>query len=199
MNSQIRVGPDLLGEHGVEPVDPAKTRRGFERDLRNIVLQVHYGPGFIDAAAAAQSYRPVASHNGAVRVDGGELVAQSKQRRAILPGGLGQRQTLDGLECTRAEGDGFQKRLSRLVAMAPLSAVLADCERRAAGAPDDPERQAEIGEILLKLAKFAEAAAVFERVEALDPDCERWRRVMPNSADLHFLRAGRDCAAQAPA
>jgi tetratricopeptide (TPR) repeat protein len=97
-------------------------------------------------------------------------------------------------------------------AMAPLSEVLADCERRAASPPDDPERQAEIGEILLKLAKFAEAAAVFERVEALDPehfgyfgrlarchlfldrpddalgDCERWRRVMPNSADLHFLR-----------
>ncbi len=96
-------------------------------------------------------------------------------------------------------------------AVGPLNAALADRERRAASAPDDPEREAELGEVLWKLGRLVEAAAVFERIEARDPtafcyfgrlarchlfldrpdlalrDCERWGRGMPNSADLHFL------------
>ena len=75
--------------------------------------------------------------------------------------------------------------------------------------PRDFARRAKLGEILLQLAKFSDAAAAFEQAESLDPCnfrhfdrlaecylsldrpdavlrvCERGIEIMPDSADLH--------------
>ena len=82
----------------------------------------------------------------------------------------------------------------------------------AARRPRDAELQVQLGEILLQLAKYGEAAAAFEQAERLGPGdfrhflslaqcyldlgrldaalrvCERGNQIMPDCSDLHRLR-----------
>jgi tetratricopeptide (TPR) repeat protein len=94
----------------------------------------------------------------------------------------------------------------------PLDIQLRFQPESVARCPHDAARHAKLGNVLMALAKYADAAAAFERAEALGPSdfrqfdrlarcyiglkqpdaalevCERGNEVMPNCAELHAVR-----------
>ena len=94
----------------------------------------------------------------------------------------------------------------------PFHSLMSQRRQSVEDQPDDPERRADLGEAMFRLGMHGAAAAEFEKAELLDPSafryfgrlarcylslerpddalraCERWNEILPNSADLHFVR-----------
>jgi tetratricopeptide (TPR) repeat protein len=94
----------------------------------------------------------------------------------------------------------------------PFHSLMLQRRQSVVDQPDDAERRADLGEAMFRLGMQGAAAAEFEKAESLDPSafhyfgrlarcylaldrpddalqvCERWNEILPNSADLHFVR-----------
>jgi tetratricopeptide (TPR) repeat protein len=94
----------------------------------------------------------------------------------------------------------------------PFHSLLSQRRQGVVDHPDDAERRADLGEAMFRLGMHGAAAAEFEKAASLDPSafryfgrlarcylpldrpddalqvCERWNEILPNSADLHFVR-----------